>query len=93
METEKLHTASMPGSKKHRSTMDSTALLNLCTKRQQTDRYRSLHQTRQNLPVYQYRESIVDQIRRSGVTVIAGETGSGKSTQIPQFLLEVRLIL
>ncbi|XP_071120000.1 ATP-dependent RNA helicase dhx29-like [Mytilus edulis] len=88
IETEKLHTASMPGSKKHRSTMDSTALLDLCKKRQQTDRYRSLHQTRQNLPVYQYRESIVDQIRHSGVTVIAGETGSGKSTQIPQFLLE-----
>ena len=44
---------------------------------------------RQSLPVYQHREAILAQISKEPVVIIAGETGSGKSTQIPQFLLEV----
>ena len=32
-------------------------------------------------------------IMKDNVVVVAGETGSGKSTQIPQFILEVNLTL
>jgi len=28
-------------------------------------------------------------LRRHAVFIVAGETGSGKSTQVPQFILEV----
>ena len=44
---------------------------------------------RENLPIYPYKDQIIQQISSSQVVVIEGETGSGKSTQIPQWCLEV----
>jgi len=44
---------------------------------------------RQTLPVYKYREDILKTIRDNQTVVLVGETGSGKTTQIPQFLHEV----
>ncbi|KAG8389490.1 hypothetical protein BUALT_Bualt02G0234800 [Buddleja alternifolia] len=41
-----------------------------------------------HLPVVAMRNKIVDKILENRVTLIVGETGCGKSSQIPQFLLE-----
>ncbi|KAJ1977858.1 ATP-dependent RNA helicase [Dimargaris verticillata] len=47
------------------------------------------HETsRRQLPIYSARSAIVDAIRCSPTVVIVGETGSGKTTQIPQYLFE-----
>ena len=54
--------------------------------------HRDLLVTRQELPVFKFRQNILELVARSSVVVIAGETGSGKSTQVPQFILEVREI-
>uniref|UniRef100_A0A8C2DHF8 ATP-dependent RNA helicase DHX29 n=1 Tax=Cyprinus carpio TaxID=7962 RepID=A0A8C2DHF8_CYPCA len=43
---------------------------------------------REQLPVFQHRQQVLEALRRHRVLVIAGETGSGKSTQIPQLILE-----
>ncbi len=43
------------------------------------------------LPIVQHRESIIDAIRNNAVTIICGETGSGKTTQIPKMCLEAGL--
>ncbi|XP_058473418.1 ATP-dependent RNA helicase DHX29 [Solea solea] len=43
---------------------------------------------REQLPVFQHRRRVLEALQRHSVVVVAGETGSGKSTQIPQFLLE-----
>ncbi|NBB78202.1 MAG: DEAD/DEAH box helicase, partial [Verrucomicrobia bacterium] len=43
------------------------------------------------LPIHLRREAIIRTIRENQVVVIAGETGSGKTTQIPKFLLECGL--
>lgn len=43
---------------------------------------------RERLPVFQHRQHVLEALQRHRVVVVAGETGSGKSTQIPQFLLE-----
>ena len=40
------------------------------------------------LPIYARRREILDAIAANPVTIISGETGSGKTTQIPQFCLE-----
>ncbi|KAF7688481.1 3'-5' RNA helicase YTHDC2 isoform X2 [Silurus meridionalis] len=43
---------------------------------------------RKSLPVYERQEEIVTTIKENQVVLIVGETGSGKTTQIPQFLLD-----
>jgi ATP-dependent helicase HrpA len=40
------------------------------------------------LPVFAYRKEIVDAVRDNPFTIVVAETGAGKSTQVPQFLLE-----
>ncbi|XP_041667753.1 ATP-dependent RNA helicase DHX29 [Cheilinus undulatus] len=47
-----------------------------------------LQAEREQLPVFQHRHRVLEALQRHPVVVVAGETGSGKSTQIPQFLLE-----
>ncbi|XP_024155668.1 ATP-dependent RNA helicase DHX29 isoform X2 [Oryzias melastigma] len=47
-----------------------------------------LQAEREQLPVFQHRHQVLEALQRHPVVVVAGETGSGKSTQIPQFLLE-----
>jgi ATP-dependent RNA helicase DHX37/DHR1 len=48
---------------------------------------------RYDLPVTGMEFEIVDAIRNNDVTIICGETGSGKSTQVPQFLYEAGFTL
>ena len=44
---------------------------------------------RMSLPIYAYREKLLQLVRDNQIIVLVGETGSGKTTQIPQFLHEV----
>ncbi|XP_035383082.1 3'-5' RNA helicase YTHDC2 isoform X1 [Electrophorus electricus] len=43
---------------------------------------------RRALPVFERHEEIVATIKENQVVLVVGETGSGKTTQIPQFLLD-----
>ena len=43
------------------------------------------------LPVDTHRDRVLSAVRSSKVVVIAGETGCGKTTRIPRFLLEDRV--
>ena len=45
-------------------------------------------ESRSKLPIIGEEDIIVDAIRNNDVLIIAGETGSGKTTQVPQFLYE-----
>ena len=38
------------------------------------------------LPVWQARNDFIDMIHKSQTTILVGETGSGKTTQIAQFI-------
>lgn len=46
----------------------------------------SLHEQRMQLPIYAQRERILNYVDTHSVTILVGETGSGKTTQIPQYL-------
>uniref|UniRef100_H3G922 RNA helicase n=1 Tax=Phytophthora ramorum TaxID=164328 RepID=H3G922_PHYRM len=58
-------------------------------KKMEQAKHLSIQEGRKQLPVYPYRESLLEAIRNYPVIIIEGETGSGKTTQIPQFLHEV----
>ena len=47
-----------------------------------------LAQQRMLLPIYKHKRQILYSLENYGVIIIVGETGSGKSTQIPQYLYE-----
>jgi HrpA-like RNA helicase len=48
----------------------------------------SILAARKKLPVWAARDALLDSVRQSPTLILSGETGSGKTTQIPQFLLE-----
>ncbi|KAF9919107.1 putative ATP-dependent RNA helicase dhr2 [Lobosporangium transversale] len=49
---------------------------------------KELKKHRQALPIYTARDIIIKEVKENACVVIVGETGSGKTTQIPQYLLE-----
>lgn len=53
-----------------------------------TPKYWELYRKRTNLPVWEYKEKFIDTLNKNQVLVLVGETGSGKTTQIPQWCLE-----
>eukprot|EP00962_Isochrysis_galbana_P016388 scaffold4687_cov117-Isochrysis_galbana.AAC.8 len=48
----------------------------------------TLAEVRRSLPVFPYREQIIQAVKAYQCLIIVGETGSGKTTQIPQYLYE-----
>ena len=48
----------------------------------------TLEETKKSLPVYPFRQSLLEAVEEHQVLIIEGETGSGKTTQIPQYLHE-----
>ncbi|QSL65203.1 hypothetical protein MERGE_002510 [Pneumocystis wakefieldiae] len=51
-------------------------------------RGKSLTEQREYLPAFAVREELLNVIRENRVTIVIGETGSGKTTQLTQFLHE-----
>ncbi|XP_010959869.1 pre-mRNA-splicing factor ATP-dependent RNA helicase DHX16 isoform X1 [Camelus bactrianus] len=54
----------------------------------QAQQKESIQAVRRSLPVFPFREELVAAIANHQVLIIEGETGSGKTTQIPQYLFE-----
>lgn len=52
------------------------------------DRPEEVQEKRLELPILAEEDQIMEAIRSHSVVVICGETGSGKTTQVPQFLYE-----
>ncbi|MCJ1483422.1 hypothetical protein MMC06_003589 [Schaereria dolodes] len=48
----------------------------------------SIADTRKSLPVYKVRDDLLEAVAAHQVLIIVGETGSGKTTQLPQYLHE-----
>eukprot|EP00438_Fugacium_kawagutii_P028003 Skav236474 [mRNA] locus=scaffold1440:55805:62630:+ [translate_table: standard] len=57
-------------------------------KEQQLPGYVAMRPLREHLPAFQMADEICRAVREHQVTLILGATGCGKTTQIPQFLLE-----
>ncbi|KAE8329243.1 P-loop containing nucleoside triphosphate hydrolase protein [Aspergillus sergii] len=50
------------------------------------EKAKTLYEIRKKLPIFPHADDIRQNLRKNDVMLLIGETGSGKSTQIPQFL-------
>ncbi|KAK6359691.1 hypothetical protein TWF696_000833 [Orbilia brochopaga] len=67
---------------------EALEMMKIAEGRQDTMEGRRMMQIRRSLPAWGLRAHIADTVNCTPVTVISGETGSGKSTQCVQFILD-----
>ncbi|KAF5021466.1 hypothetical protein F66182_6487 [Fusarium sp. NRRL 66182] len=48
----------------------------------------TIKEQRESLPVYAFRNQLIDAVRQNQILIVVGETGSGKTTQLTQYLAE-----
>ena len=60
--------------------------------RDKFNKLKKLRQSQANLPIAEYKKEILKSLEENQVVIIAGDTGCGKSTQVPQFLLDDQMI-
>lgn len=48
----------------------------------------NIEETKKSLPIYKFKKDLIRAIKDHQILIIEGETGSGKTTQIPQYLHE-----
>ena len=71
---------------------NSDRLRKLWTDRSSTPSYQHMARSRATLPIWGYKQDILDTLGAHQAVIICSETGSGKSTQIPSFILENELL-
>ncbi|KAL9126106.1 MAG: hypothetical protein Q9217_004793 [Psora testacea] len=69
-------------------TRESLNLLTRFRQRQETFEQQKMLAARKSLPAWEVQDAIINAVNSHQVTIISGETGSGKSTQSVQFLLD-----
>lgn len=62
--------------------------VNYLTGKPYSENYYKLLETRKKLPAYDSKPKLIALLEGYQVIILVGETGSGKTTQIPQFLIE-----
>ncbi|XP_053865756.1 probable ATP-dependent RNA helicase DHX34 [Malaclemys terrapin pileata] len=78
-----------PGVPAERLSQFRAALLHYLdfTQKQSFGKLAKLQRERAALPIAQYRDRLLRAVAQNQVVVVAGDTGCGKSTQVPQYLL------
>ncbi|KAH7324481.1 putative ATP dependent RNA helicase [Stachybotrys elegans] len=61
------------------------------TDKSSTPKFQAMLQSRMQLPMWHFREQVLSAVDNNQVVIVCGETGCGKSTQVPSFLLEHEL--
>lgn len=70
---------------------DNSKLCKDFQKKQSSRRFRSMFEQRMNLPAWEEKDTILALLEGCQVLVVSGMTGCGKTTQIPQFILDASL--
>ena len=69
----------------------SEELRSLWDSKASTASYKHMLTSRMNLPIWHFKDELLDAIEEHQVVIVCGETGCGKSTQVPAFILEHEL--
>ncbi|XVE94165.1 hypothetical protein REPUB_Repub01dG0258300 [Reevesia pubescens] len=72
----------------HAKEAESLYLRQEVEKRKRTQKYKEMLKTRAALPIAGLKNDILQLLKENNVLVVCGETGSGKTTQVPQFILD-----
>ena len=62
--------------------------INFLTGKQYSDRYFEILDARRKLPAFESKHKLIGLLEDYQVVILVGETGSGKTTQIQQFLVQ-----
>lgn len=53
-----------------------------------SEQYQAIGKVRNSLPAYSFQGEIIKAVSKNQVVIVCGETGCGKTTQVPQFILD-----
>ena len=76
---------------KNPSLLSSDDIRALWASKLSTPSYQHMLTSRMALPIWNFKKELLDAITDNQVVIICGETGCGKSTQVPAFILEHEL--
>ena len=88
------HTAPDPdGTKRPGSpaVIEPEEMKSLWSSKASTVSYKNSLRSRISLPIWNYKDELLDAIEKHQTVIVCGETGCGKSTQVPAFILEHEL--
>ncbi|KAL8998155.1 MAG: hypothetical protein Q9169_002709 [Polycauliona sp. 2 TL-2023] len=83
--------AEEPQQRDPKGTEDTDAIRSIWTSKSATPSFNNMLRQRKNLPIWGFKEKILQTIRGHQTVIVCGETGCGKSTQVPSFILEHEL--
>ncbi|XP_070177312.1 pre-mRNA-splicing factor ATP-dependent RNA helicase DHX16-like isoform X2 [Littorina saxatilis] len=91
-EIEFVQAIKMPGTMKDKDIMDKVSKKFASSRHETEDlseaeqKRQAIEETQRSLPIFPFKGDLISAIREHQVLIIEGETGSGKTTQIPQYL-------
>lgn len=88
-----LHDAGEDGSqdRARQSASNSEHYQKIWADKSSSRKYQIMLQSRMQLPMWNFRQQVLSAVDENQVVIVCGETGCGKSTQVPSFLLEHQL--
>ncbi|KAJ2894187.1 ATP-dependent RNA helicase A [Zalerion maritima] len=88
----KMHSDTSQDPSQDRSNTEvSVHLQQLWYNKMSTPKFQHMLQSRMQLPMWGFKQQVLDAVDKHQVVIICGETGCGKSTQTPSFILEHQL--
>ena len=72
--------------------LDAHTVFGLWAAKSSTASFQKMLVPRKSLPIWNFRDEILGALEKSQVLIICGETGCGKSTQVPSYILEQCLL-
>ncbi|KAA8545478.1 hypothetical protein F0562_020262 [Nyssa sinensis] len=72
----------------HYKESESSHLRQVQENKKNMQRYKDMLESRATLPIAELKDEILRLLKENNVLVVCGETGCGKTTQVPQFILD-----